>query len=110
MPFHVIHFLRDVFLCDAFLQTKYRMCIYPCYVAYMNAMRSKSRSKHVHSKLKVSDKTKRCMTQVKDVEKKQLAQDYQTGLSLHAAYSVRGTRIYKYFFNPLSPKGSPFDK
>ena len=40
---------------------------YPCYVAYMNAMRNKSISKHDRNKLKVSDKTKRCPTQVKDV-------------------------------------------
>ena len=39
-----------------------------CYVAYMNAMRNKSISKHVRYKLKVSDKTKRCPTQVKDGE------------------------------------------
>ena len=49
------------------LRTKYRICIYPCYVAYTNAMRNKSISKHVRYKLKVSDKTKRCATQVKDV-------------------------------------------
>ena len=49
------------------LWTKYRICIYPCYVAYMNAMRNKSISKYVLYKLKVSDKTKRCSTQVKDV-------------------------------------------
>ena len=48
-------------------RTKYRICIYLCYVAYMNAMRNKSISKHVRYKLKVSDKTKRCLTQVKDV-------------------------------------------
>ena len=49
------------------LRTKYRICIYPCYVAYTNTMRNKSISKHVRYKLKVSDKTKRCPTQVKDV-------------------------------------------
>ena len=32
-----------------------------------NAMRNKSISKHVRYKLKMSDKTKRCPTQVKDV-------------------------------------------
>ena len=52
---------------EGLLQTKYRICIYPCYVGYMNAMRNKSISKHVRYKLKVSDKTKRCPTQVKDV-------------------------------------------
>ena len=50
-----------------FLRTTCRICIYPCYVAYMNAMRNKYISKHVRNKLKVSDKTKRCPTQVKDV-------------------------------------------
>ena len=35
--------------------------------AYIHVMRKKSRSKHVRYKLKVSDKTKRCPTQVKDV-------------------------------------------
>ena len=52
---------------EGLLRTKYRICIYPCYVAYMNAMRNKSISRHVRYKLKVSDKTKRCPTQVKDV-------------------------------------------
>ena len=51
---------------EGLLRTKYRICIYPCYVAYMNAMRNKSISKHVRYKLKVSDKTKRCLTQLKD--------------------------------------------
>ena len=41
-----------------------------CYVAYMNAMHNKSISKHVRYKLKVSDKTKRCPTQLKDVWQK----------------------------------------
>ena len=49
------------------LRTKYQICIYPCYVAYTNAMRNKLISKQVRYKLKVSDKTKRCPTQVKDV-------------------------------------------
>ena len=52
---------------EGLLRTKYRICIYPCYVAYMNAMRNKSINKHVRYKLKVSDKTKRCPTQLKDV-------------------------------------------
>ena len=51
---------------EGLLRTKYRICIYPCYVAYVNAMRNKSISKHVRYKLKVSDKTKRCLTQLKD--------------------------------------------
>ena len=37
-----------------------------CYVAYMNAKRNKSISKHVRYERKVSDKTKRSPTQVKD--------------------------------------------
>ena len=32
---------------EGLLRTKYRICIYPCYVANMNAMRNKSISKHV---------------------------------------------------------------
>ena len=52
---------------EGLLRTKYRIRIYPCYVAYINAMGNKSTSKHVRYKLKVSDKTKRCPTQVKDV-------------------------------------------
>ena len=47
------------------MRTKSRICIYPCYVAYMNAMRNKSLSKHARYELKVSDKTKRCSTQVR---------------------------------------------
>ena len=47
---------------EGLLRTKYRICIYPCYVAYMNAMHNKSISRHVGYKLKVSDKTKRCPT------------------------------------------------
>lgn len=35
------------------------MSIYQCYVAFMNAMFNISTSKHIHYKLKVSDKTKR---------------------------------------------------
>ena len=38
-----------------------------CYVAYMNAKHNKSISKHVRYERKVSDKTKRSLTQVKDV-------------------------------------------
>ena len=52
---------------EGLLRTKYRICIYPCHVAYMNAMRNKSISKHVRYKLKVFDKTEICPTQVKDV-------------------------------------------
>ena len=37
------------------------------YVACMNARRNKSISKHVRYKLKMSDETKRCPTQVKHV-------------------------------------------
>ena len=58
----------NTYLYEGLLRTKYRICIYPCYVAYMNAMRNKSISKHVRYKLKVSDKTKRCPTQGKDVQ------------------------------------------
>ena len=56
----------DAFIYEGLLRTKFRICIYPCYVAYMNVMRNKSISKHVRYKLKVSDKTKRCPTQLKD--------------------------------------------
>ena len=35
------------------------MTIYQCYVVFMNAMFNISTSKHIHYKLKVSDKTKR---------------------------------------------------
>ena len=52
---------------EGLLRTKYRFCVYPCYVAYMNAMLNKSVSKHVRYKLKVFDKTNRCPTQLKDV-------------------------------------------
>ena len=54
-------------LYEGLLRTKYRICIYPCYVAHMNAMRNKSISKHVRYKLEVFDKTKICPIQVKDV-------------------------------------------
>ena len=48
------------------------MCIYQCYVAYMNAMCNISTSKHVRYKLKVSDKTKRCF--IKDEEAEMISQ------------------------------------
>ena len=51
---------------------KYRMCIYQCYAAYMNAMCNISTSKHVRYKLKVSDKTKRCF--IKDEEAEMISQ------------------------------------
>ena len=51
------------------LRAKYRICIYSCSIAYMNAMRNKSICKHVRYKLKVSNRTKRCPTQVKGVRK-----------------------------------------
>ena len=69
-PFLSIDLLKENFSSlyyEGLLRTKYRICIHPCYVAYMNAMRNKSISRHVRYKLKVSDKTKRCPTQVKDV-------------------------------------------
>ena len=52
---------------EGLLWTKYQICIYPCYVAYMNAMHNKSISKHICYKQKVSDKTKRYPIQLKDV-------------------------------------------
>ena len=55
------------------LRTKYRMCIYQCYAAYMNAMCNISTSKHVRYKLKVSDKTKRCF--IKDEEAEMISQN-----------------------------------
>ena len=55
------------------LRTKYRMCIYQCYAAYMNAMCNISTSKHVRYKLKVSDKTKRCF--IKDEEAETISQN-----------------------------------
>ena len=52
---------------EGILRTKYRICIYSCYVAYMNVMRNKSISKQVRYKLKVSDKTKGCSNLLKDI-------------------------------------------
>ena len=45
---------------EGLLRTKYRMCIYLCYVACIDAM-------HVRYKLKMSGKTKGCSILLKDV-------------------------------------------
>ena len=72
--------LRNVY--EGLLRTKYRICIYPCYVAHMNALRIKSINKQVPYKLQVSDKTKRCLTQVKDVLTTRIEELYAQEINL----------------------------
>ena len=49
-------FIKDCY--EGLLRTKYQIRIYPCHVAYMNAMRNKSIGKNVRHKLKMSRKKK----------------------------------------------------
>ena len=67
--YHIITVKLSLFQAyyEGLLRTKYRMCIYLCYVACIDAMRNKSMSKHVRYKLKMSGKTKGCSILLKDV-------------------------------------------
>ena len=71
---------------EGLLRTKYGIHIYPCCVAYMNAMRNKSTSKYVRYKLKVSNTSKRCSVKLKDVQ-------FLGSYALHTDPIVRGNLV-----------------